>query len=383
MLRPMRHEWDMKFAISGQEALSVLEREPVDLVVSDMRMPGMDGGVLLDMVRRRHPETMRMILSGHAHEEAAFKAVRSAQQFLPKPCDAETLKSTIDRAFSLHNLLREERLRELVSGMNALPSLPALYLEIVEILQSPDGSIQEVARVISKDIGMTSKILQLVNSAFFGLYRRVTDPGQAVSLLGVELIKALVLGVQVFSGIEGALPAGFSADLLWRHSLEVAACSRELAQVEVQDERCWSEAFTAGMLHDAGKLLLAINQGSEYETILSDAGQGGTAEWELERDMLGSTHAEVGGYLAGLWGLPAPIVEAVAFHHQPGACGFRRFEALTAVHVADAIWKRLKSEEMPPGLDMEYLQSLDLLDRVALWGEVCERVLNQGETHDR
>jgi len=199
MLRHMRDEWEMSFVESGEAALKVLESARFDVVVSDMRMPGMDGAELLTRVMERYPQIVRIVLSGHADKEMILKTVRPAHQYLSKPCDPEKLRSTVARASALRGLLADELLKQLVSQMSTLPSAPSLYNEVMNELRSGEGSVQRVGEIVSKDVGMTAKILQVVNSAFFGVPRHVESPAQAVSLLGLETIKALALSAQVFS----------------------------------------------------------------------------------------------------------------------------------------------------------------------------------------
>jgi len=198
-LRKMRDEWEMTFASNSKEALDILGSEPYDVIVSDLRMPEMDGAQLLAEVKSKHPEVVRIILSGQVEQETTFKSVQLAHQSLSKPCDADILKHTLNKLFALRNLLEDESIKRIVSQTETLPSLPAVYTEVVGELQSPEPSVQKIGDIISKDMGMAAKILQVVNSAFFGLVRKISNPKEAVMLLGTETIKALVLSVKIFS----------------------------------------------------------------------------------------------------------------------------------------------------------------------------------------
>jgi len=179
MLRPMRHQWDMQFVGGGKEALEVLAKVPHDVIVSDMRMPEMDGITLLTKVQKRYPAVVRIALSGQCDREVVLRSTGATHQFLTKPCDADTLKAVVDRSCVLRDTLSDLELRELVSGIASLPSLPSLYIEIIEELRSPNSSLADIGKIISKDIGMTSKLMQLVNSAFFGVPQRISHPVQA------------------------------------------------------------------------------------------------------------------------------------------------------------------------------------------------------------
>lgn len=169
MLRPMRRDWSMNFVDSGEAALEHISHEGCDVIVSDMRMPGMDGVELLGTVGQECPKAVRIALSGHAEMEMLLESVCAAHQYLAKPCDDETLKATIERACALRDLLSDERLTGLVTQLDSLPSLPTLYTEVTEELARSDSSLARAGEIIGKDVAMSAKVLQLVNSAFFGL----------------------------------------------------------------------------------------------------------------------------------------------------------------------------------------------------------------------
>jgi HD-like signal output (HDOD) protein len=381
MLHRMRHEWDMAFAENGHEALELMACTPFDVVVSDMRMPGMDGTQLLTEVKQRYPHIVRIILSGQSDRETILRSVEVTHQFLAKPCDAEMLKSTIARACALRDLLADETLKQLVAGIQTLPSLPTLYLEVVEAVQAPDSSLEQVGKIIEQDMGMTAKILQLVNSAFFGLRRQVSGPVEAVGLLGLDTIQALILSIQVFANFDQAEMGSLSIDALWSHSMAVSALAKRIAKAENCKRKVIDDAFMAGLLHDVGKLVLAANLPQDYDQALALAQAEGMAEWEAERATLGATHAEVGAYLLGLWGLPEPMVEALAFHHCPSACPHHTFGPLTAVHVANALMREddaADATEPSVRVDGEYLAALGLGDRLARWREDYQSILAEG-----
>jgi HD-like signal output (HDOD) protein len=254
--------------------------------------------------------------------------------------------------------------------MQTLPSLPTLYLELLEAVQDPRGTLERVGDIMSRDIGMTAKMLQLVNSAFFGLRRHVSSPAEAVKLLGLDTIKALVLSLQIFSRFDQKREGAFSLDALWQHSLATSTCAKRIAQEEHQDRHVADHAFMAGLLHDVGTLVLVANLPELYSAALVQAHEQGITVWEAERALLGTTHAEVGAYLLGLWGLPDPIVEALAFHHCPSACPDQRFSPLTAVHIANVL---VHTEDSPEAggalaaLDSAYVARFGLSERLSTW----------------
>ena len=375
MLRPMRKEWEMAFTESGQGALDLMAQEPFDVIVSDMRMPDMDGAALLSEVMRRHPQTVRFVLSGQSEHETIFRSVGRTHQFLAKPCDAEVLKASVERALALRDVLTNESLRRFVSRIAALPSLPEAYTKLTTELQSPDASISTVGEIIETDVAMAAKVLQLVNSAFFGVRRHVSSVTQAVSLLGLDMIKSLVLMVGVFSRASAArLPAGFSLDALWRHSMAVGACCQAISKAEDAGKEITSDACTAGLLHDSGILVLAANHTEVYGQILDVVRSKNLSLTKAEQAAFGCTHAQVGAYLLGIWGLPDSIVEAVAFHHYPSRCRARDFGPLTAVHAANVLEHEAHGVDgggLATTLDIDYLGQCGLEDRIVAWRETC------------
>ena len=267
-LRPMRSQWEMAFAEGGTAALETLGKKSFDVVVSDMRMPGMDGAQLLAQVRTLYPHVVRIVLSGHSDQELIKKSVGTAHQYLSKPCTAEALKETIARSCTLRDLLQNEALQQLVSQMPTLPSLPSLYTALVEELRSPESSIKRVGNIIAQDIGMTAKILQMINSAFFGLRREISNPEEAAMLLGTDTILSLVLSVHIFSQFDTSRLPGFSAESLWAHCLWVGKAARLIARAETQDKKLIEECFTAGFLHDAGRVVMASTMPERYQQVL-------------------------------------------------------------------------------------------------------------------
>lgn len=374
MLHSMRNEWEMHFATSGEKALELLAGAPFDVIVSDMRMPGMDGAQLLNEVKARYPDAVRMILSGQSDDETILRSVEPAHQYLSKPCDADTLKATIGRACALRDFLGNEPLKRLLSQVGALPSAPSLYVQLINELKSPDSSIQRVAKIIIEDVGMTAKILQLVNSAFFGISCRISSIQQAVSIIGLKTIKTLILSIQVFSQIDQSKLKGFHIEAMMDHSVAVGIYARKIAQTEKLTQEICDAAFSAGMLHDVGKLVLADNFTDKYANVLNSIADNGTTLWKAEQETFYASHAAIGAYLMGIWGLPDHVVEAIAFHHQPQDCVHRDFCPLTAVHAADALQHDMNSgENNTPDLqiDTEYLKALGLLDKLDDWREAC------------
>ncbi|MCC9600445.1 HDOD domain-containing protein [Stieleria sp. JC731] len=362
MLRHQRSAWDMYFVNGGETALKWLTENPCDVIVTDMRMPGIDGAELLRRVSELYPNTVRLVLSGQSEHEKILRAVGPAHQFMSKPCDPQVLVNTIERACGLHSQLRDEKLKGLISQLTTLPSLPKIYFELVKDLESDDTSVERIGKKIGSDVAMTAKVLQLVNSSFFGLPQRVSCPEHAVSLLGLNVIRPLVLTAKAFSQYEDLRVRGFALQEMIDHSVSVAMLSKRIAESESSDPHLVDDAFIAGMVHDVGKLVLAHNLKDDYSEVIDTAAKSGIPIHIVEQQAFNASHAEVGAHLLGLWGLPHPIVEAVAFHHRPSDAQNTSFSPLTAVHLADCL--NHPYDENETAIDHDYIQSLGLTEKL-------------------
>ena len=369
MLRSQRHEWEMAFAPDGHAALALMEASPFDVVVSDLRMPGMDGADLLARVREGYPQVVRIILSDHTELSTALRVVPVAHQFLAKPCDAEMLRVAIERACHLKALLHDDSIRRTVGALSELPSLPRTYHALTLALADPNTSIQKIAGIVELDVGISTKVLQLVNSAFFGVARSITNIQNAVGYLGIITLKSLVLSVEVFRVFAPKGPIeGFSLEKLQRHARLTAYIAARLpVPAHLVDF-----AMVAGMLHDVGKLILAWKLPERFRKLMAEAREEQCPLYKVEEREYGFSHAEIGAYLLGLWGLPYALVEAAALHHAPNRVPHQNFDAATAVYIANLLTQELDSSPLSPQEDgfqnnQEYLVSLGVQEELPHW----------------
>lgn len=377
MLRAYRRDWTMEFCDSAEKALSRLAQEPFDVLVTDIRMPGMDGAELLTRVRDLYPDMVRIVLSGQSEQEQILLAVGQAHQCLSKPCDPEHLRQTIARTSLLSKRMNNPQLKSLVAKMDSLPSLPDIYFELVEELRDEDATVDRVGSLISRDLAMTAKVLQLVNSSFFGLRVHVNDAKHAAALLGLNTLKPLVLTASIFRQLEESRVSATFLETVLSHSLEVGGIAKQLASCEGLDSEAIDNTFIAGALHDVGKVVLADNFGRDYTVLCHKAKAQQSSIVDLEVEQYGTSHADVGGYLLGLWGLPQELIEAVAFHHDPATSVDTRFTPLTAVHVANLLTEQPEGPELEPNeasaFDLEYLVQIGLDDRLQEWQTLAEQ----------
>jgi HD-like signal output (HDOD) protein len=312
--RARRREWSCTFAPTGQQAVDALQTDPYDVVVSDMRMPVMDGADVLFAVREIQPDTVRIILSGYAESQLVARAAPVAHRFLAKPCDLDELGSVVDRSLALIDLARNSELRRSAAGSARLPAVPRVYAELTALLNDPEAGIRDAAALVEQDPAIAGKVLQLANSAFFGIARHVARVEQAVSLLGLTTLRALVLSTEALECFD-ALPriAGFSTDALQREAAAVAGLLPSLLSAGPD----LVHATTAALVQDIGLLVLASEEPGHVADVLATARREQRPAVELEYERRGISHAEVGAHLLSLWDLPHPVIEAVAYHHRP------------------------------------------------------------------
>jgi len=351
-----------------------------------MRMPGMDGVTLLEHVRQRFPNTARILLSGFSDAALETRAVLVTHRFLAKPCNASELRSAIDRVCAMQDLLSSPEIRKVVGAVGELPSLSDTYTHLTKTLQDPKTSIRQVTEIIERDIAMSAKVLQLANSAFFGLSRKINSLSSAVAFLGVETIKSLALTSEVFRVFvpDSRIPHSV-CDSIQRHSLRTAAIASALPV----ERGSRDITAVAALLHDIGSLFLASAMPNEFTAILSQSSKRECRRFEVEEEVLGTTHAEIGAYLLGLWGIPDLAIEAIAHHHRPTRIPHTGFDCTTAVYVADLLATELDDRvNGPEGTEMAEsdrvnLETLGLLPNLPAFREVALQIADKTNSGPR
>ena len=361
MLHSASREWSMEFVPGAEAALRRIGEQPIDVLVTDMRMPGMDGSQLLEQVRQRWPAVTRIVLSGHSEQEGVIRAVHTAHQYLAKPCDADVLKRALRRSLQLRERIADPALRQLIAGLSHLPTLPDLYVDITRALGDPNCTAKDVGAIVARDVAFSLKLLQIVNSAFFGLPRAVSDPAEAVVLLGVELVRAIVLGAKVLSAAETRLGDSAEVRRLGGRALRTAHLARDCATALELPRSQREEAFLAGLTVDLGRLVLLENR-PEHCLRCDALVRGGMAEPDAETAVFGVPREIVSAALLATWGLPDAVVEAVAFAHRPRESVAQTPSPLACVHVARACL-----DEAARPLDGDCMAALGIADAIERW----------------
>jgi HD-like signal output (HDOD) protein/ActR/RegA family two-component response regulator len=306
-----RRDWELVFATGGSQALDLMADQPVDVVISDMRMPGMDGAQLLAEVRNRFPATARIILSGHADRESIISAVGPTQQYLTKPCEVDAVIVTVERMLKVQDLIHDSVLRELLGGIESLPKPPDVYDRMMEISADPEASLNDVVAVIEQDLATSTEVLRLVNSSFFGLPVRVESLARAVSLLGLETIQGLAVAGAVF-GAGGTPPPGIDPSRLCRQGLQVGMLAKRMAVLDEWTPAAQNDMFFAGLLHRVALPVLAAACPQEWSGLRADPAPDPFVQDETEASAFGRSVSTATAYLLGLWGFSETIVEAIA-----------------------------------------------------------------------
>ncbi len=377
--------WTMLFATSGQQALKLFADHRVDVVVSDLKMPEMDGAELLETVRRISPETTRIILSGCSEREVPYQTVGPAHQHYTKPCSSVKLAEAINRALSVRRRLRSPELLSLVSGVKSAPAFQKSLTSLFNEIRSPHGSTASVARIIERDISLTAQLLKFANSGFFRVAAPITDTAYAVRLLGLEIIRALFVMSKAFETFRSPGIDIRVVNRLQERSLVIGLLARRIAAAEGMPQQVAEQAQCAGMLAHIGSLLLLTAMKDKVKDISDELDATGGTITDIERKYLGVTHADCGAAMLDLWGFPSAVVEAVLFHHEPCQRGGQSsVTALTAVHAAQALAKFSTKQLGHPkalltGLDVDHLRQTGTIDHIGSWGQIARSVLASAE----
>ena len=356
--------WEVEYASGGDAALTALAQDPVDVLVAEEQMVPMDGVTLLTRVRDQHPTTIRMILSGTTSPGLATIV---SHRLLSKPCHVDELSVLIKRSTALHERTSGVEGFRRTMSTTALPSRPGVYMELNQVLSSPDWQPHQVSAVLERDVAMSAKVLQLANSALFGLTSTVTSVRDAVMYLGVDTIRSLALTAEAFGKVAPRGHAEFSLDHFQAHAMLVARITASILPAG----RTQQQAVTAALLHDIGKLVLISDGDRRWAELNDKARDRNVPVHVIEQEVDGVTHAHIGAHLLSLWGLPDGIVEAVAHHHDPSEVDGLAFDGVAAVHIANGLANELvpaaEDEAPAAGLDLELLDRLGLRPRLDLW----------------
>ena len=379
----LKDRFDFAFSTNAEDALARIETDRFEIVVCDRVMPDVDGITVLSQIRDSYPDTIRILMAEHLTKFDLLKSSGPVHQYLAKPFRYQEFERTLNRVVTLRELIVDQSLQDVIGKMESLPSIPGLYFQVEEEMNAPDPDLKKISEIISLDVGMSAKVLQLVNSAFFGLPRKVDNISLAASLLGLDILSDLILMMSVFTQFDDLDHEDFSFDFLTEHSVNTAKAARAISQTEKLSATEQKIAYTAGLMHDIGKLVFLVNMPEKFTRALQLSHDENIPLYQAEMDIFQASHQSVGAYLLDLWGFPDCIVEAVAFHHDPEKLADDRLNPTIAVHVSNYFEhmlnpnrKELKANESESDLlNIEYLKSAGLGKKVRRWMEIYKIII--------
>jgi len=360
-------QYEIYTATSGKEALELLSENEINLIVSDMRMPEMDGYELLKKVKILYPSVIRLILSGFTDEKTAFKSIYNnlAKLFITKPWKKDDFRKAIDDVFKTEELLSNNTILKFVIEMGKLPTIPSILTEISEVVENDDQNMDKIVEIIESDITLSSEVLRIINSAFYGI--KTASVKNAVLSLGLVNLKNIIATAEVFK-LEHDF---FNKNLIWEHSNLANNILIELYN-KVLNKKIPDYYKTAGLLHDIGKVAFFKIYNEEYDELYKSSENRGVEEIsKLEKEKFNINHEELGGYLLKWWDIPYAIVESALYHHNPRLSSEENRELVSMIHIADYYsWKMI---------DKNYEVKLyrEVLDDYKISEEKCEGVISE------
>jgi len=324
------------FAQSGPEGLEIIERENIDLVVADMKMPGMDGYEFLQNVKLKYPHIICVILSGYTERDTVYKSLidGTAQAYLSKPWDKNSLENYINQLFEVKSALQDRNLLNIVNSVSHLPTIEERYQKILNLIKKGE-SLSKISEVIEEDPALTADVLKLANSAFYGQRVPISSVNRAVVFLGTNIIKDIVLSLGIINSFKNIGKNKIEINKFWEHA---NLCNKIITflYVELFQKRLPDEFSTVGLLHDIGRLFELIYFPDKFSQILEKLESNPEIGWlEAEIEVIGVPHTLLGGYLLNWWNFPYPIIEIAFFHHEPLKEGVINKEIAALTHIAD------------------------------------------------
>lgn len=362
----LRGKYRIFTATSAESAMRLLLQQRFDVIATDFAVPGSDGLQFLSQVVFHQPDCPRIIFASHADRLKIAHCLFVGHRYFNKPCDLEALANLMLRLAS-YRAVCDEKMRRVIGGLGSLPGPPETFLKLEKLLESRNASMQEVAEIVEQDPVLIAKLLQIVNSAQFGLSPQVFSVTDAIQLLGLAMVRVLALGLHTFTAYNrrsGKLPPPPG---LWDHSLRVATSARAIARAQRFPHVTCERAFLAGLLHDVGKIIVHASAPQEASDVKELVRGCEVPSVIAEAQRFGSTYADIGAYLLALWGIEDEVTAIVQYHDRLDAFYVNDVPALVAVHVAHSADA---CDPVAHPLQTEYLEALGFPD-AADWAELA------------
>ena len=376
-----RADWQILFIADAAAALDLVSQRKVGIVLASFGTDNAGCEEFFRRLRKKAPEVVRISLLPEQAKNNIAKSLEYAHECIAEHCDISQMEILIARSLDVwEKARRNPRLAELMSSLHTIPTPPALYFDIRDELESPRGTAHSVAQIIAKDPAITAKLLKVANSGFYASPRTIADLDDAITLLGMDLVLALVMSAHLYS----QLPVpGLNLDELWKHSIAVATLAKEIATKAHGSRAIISRCAISGLLHDLGQLVFLANMPDTYFALIRDARGNETKLLEMEREAFGIGHPELGALILSMWDLPEEVVHAIANHHTKD---FRSQseESLTtrAVCVAERMLQDHSLNQSKESTDTQgQADSPSMFDGLTQWKPLMEKLVEQGLIH--
>ena len=326
-------DWQVRLERTSDDGMEAFRSWLPDAVITAVRPPVVDGVDMLMRVRDDRSEVIRIAIGDATLNDTALRTLKIAHRVVPETISPADFVESLRRALLLRDIVSPAPLRKLLGELGSLPGVPHVYSELTRRLEDPSVSVVELADLVSEDVGLATQVLRMANSAYFGRERSVTGLTDASARLGTRLLRSLVLTAELYGGF--AMPPSYAGRMeeFQRHSALVARIASSL-----EPRAAWKDdAFSAGLLHDVGKLVLMSRISERYEAIEEEAMASGRELFDVEEEQLGAHHGSIGACLLGMWGLPSTILEAVHGHHAHSLEIQQRLNPSRAVALADRL----------------------------------------------
>lgn len=370
--------WHIVQTTDPFEALEILNRQTIDVIVSDIIMPKMQGDELLDKIAHKYPHIIRVVLSAHAESDAVTKALSISHQYISKPFETKSFIQNIQDIIELRNELNHYDLIKKINNIDALPPMPKVYREIMSILNNPEANIHDIAKLISHDLSLSSKILQVINSAYFAMPKQVLNIEDAVTYLGIDIVKSLCITSNLFNSYNDLQKAGLSHRELLNKAIRIGRVAKHIAMKISSDDQIANHAQLAGFLHNLGMVILGSVITDEYLEIINIHKKTQHNLLSLEKEKLGICHNMIGAYLLQLWAVPLEIIHAQIYLYQPltflEKATKAEFNALTAIHIAKAVDDMLDNSSIyyKENYSEAYLKALNIETDLNKYIKICK-----------
>lgn len=337
----------------ASKVFEAINKSEIEIVVSNLSLDDRNEIETLTKIKDEYPHIFIVVIASAENKLSVNDIYRFAHQILSEPCNYDGLISSFARRDRMVKYLHDGKLMGLINKVSDLPTIPETYLRLEDELKNDNMSLQRISSILSEDLSFTVKILHIVNSPFFGLKYKINNVLQAVSLLGVNIIKSLVLYHHTFSISPIGPKHRKYFEELWVHSNKVGRYAEQILFDTTNNEiEMMEEAYIAGLLHDIGKVVMLSVNGYP-DNIFSMVEAKNLRYTNAEYNIYGTSHSEIGAYFLTLWGLPERTANAVYSHNNPSMVDFNKFTVENAVFIANLL-------AHDKNLDLSDMQKLNL-----------------------